>query len=341
VEVVVEDHTELFHNFGAGGYDGGETSFRNAVFAFGLATNYYKTFRRGVRTGPYCVNCFYTNNLHPMAPGGSCMFEFKDTVFEDTLYGLMINHHCGNNNEWTGGLCASHFWFTGNSEYKGDFKLKNDGFDGARRYSDSLVYYKGRSYFSTQAAHPAFRTSHCQTGQAGGDFTACHAGDIRIVRIYSANRGTLTVTNNDEGHSIHVPYTPWKKGRHGHGPNAYDLQTRYTNGGMGYTFLVKARHAYTINVPSASDQPDFFTLEYSDIQMPEDWIKLTVQGGGIIAGPTCHISSTHSRSWISPYGPYLPESGAWWECRKWAVQYTRAQHRAAQRGHLQRHGATV
>jgi len=269
------------------------------------------------------------------------MWEYKDTVFEDTLYGLNVNHHCGNSGEWTGGLCASHFWFTGTSDWKGTFKINNDGFTAAKGYSDTLVYLKGKTYFSTLAAHPAFRTSHCQASQAGGEWTSCDSGDIRIVRIYSANRGLLTVRNNDEDYVISVPYTPWQKTQWWGRPNAYDLATVYQNGGMGYTFLVKAGQSYTLAVLAGSELPDLFTLEYSDVQMPVDSIKLSVEGSVIIAGGVCDIPSTHKRSWISPYGPYLPQSGAWWDCARWPVQYTIEQHAVAQRQHLANHGVQM
>jgi hypothetical protein len=336
----VENHVELWHNFGAGGYDGGETSFKNSVFAFGLATNYYKTFRRGIRSGPICEGCFYTDNLFPNTPGGACMWEYKDTVFEDTLIGLNINHHCGNDGEWTGGICASHIMFTGSSEWKGEFKVNNDGFPKCKGYSDSIVHYAGTTYIGTSFSHPAFRTDGCQTGHAGGDWTACTGNDIRIVRIYSADRGQLTVINNNEGYTRTVLYTPWRKDAAWGRPNVYDVSTKYQNGGMGYTFLVKAGQSYTLEVGEGSE-PDFFTLEYSDPQMPADSIVLSVGGSGRIAGGACTIQSTHDRNWISPYGPYIPASGAWWNCQKWSVTYTQEQHRAAQRQHFQNNGIQV
>lgn len=337
----VTDHVELFHNFGAGGYDGGETSFKNAIFAFGLSANYFKTFRRGKRSGPFCDGCYIVGAHHPMTPGGSCMWEYKDTTFEDSLYGLHVNHHCGNDGEWTGGLCASHVWFTGNAEWKGKFRLKNDGFHKSGHYTDTIVHYKGSTYFASSGAHPAFRTDDCvprafHSHHSYGHFTECKSDKIRIVRIYSANRGQLKVINTHDGHAIHVPYTPWTKSRHWGRPNAYDISTDYQNGGMGYTFLVKAGHSYVVQADKASTLPDLFTLEYSDIQMPRDSIKLDVQGDPLLSGH-CTIESSHNRNWITPYGPYVPASGAWWHCRRWHVHYTVAQHRLAQHRHLSRH----
>jgi len=102
---------------------------------------------------------------------------------------------------------------------------------------------------------------------------------------------------------------------------------------MGCTFLVKAGQSYEIRVSPASALPDLFTLEYSDLQMPADSIQLEVKGDPLLAGFGA-IGSRHNRDWITPYGPYLPESGAWWQSRRWPVQYTVAQHRVAQQRHL-------
>jgi hypothetical protein len=68
---------------------------------------------------------------------------------------------------------------------------------------------------------------------------------------------------------------------------------------------------------------------------------ISVQGAPIISGSQCRIRSTHSRNWITPYGPYVPQSGAWWDCKKWPVSYTAAQHRIAQRQHFRKNGVQV
>jgi len=340
----VNNHVELYQDFGAGGYDGGETSFVNSKFAFCNSGNYYKTFRRGIRTGPFCKGCFYTDDKHPMTSGGSCMWEFRDTVFEDIMEGLKVNHHCGNDGEWTGGLCASHVWFTGSSQWIGryPFKLINDcqiGRNWCKQYTDVLVHLNGTTYFNTRAAHPAFRTNGCRAGQAGGEWTGC-GGNIRIVRIYSANRGQLKVINNNEGYHRMVPYTPWTKSPGWARPNSYDKATKYQNGGMGYTFLVKAGQSYTLEVNGGPDN-DFFTLEYSDEQMPTDEIYIEVRRAPVISGGPCTIRSNHKRNWITPYGPYVPQSGAWWDCKKWPVSYTTAMYRNDERSYLRSRGITI
>jgi hypothetical protein len=337
----VRNHVELYHDFGIGGYDGGETTFRNATIAFATSGAYYKTFRRGRNSGPWCDGCYFYKVNHPNFPGGSCMWEMKDTIFDELVTNININHHCGLDGEWTGGLCASHFWFTGSSEVRGgELRIGNE----AETYSDSIVYLNGFTHFSTHAAHPAFNSNDCtqvswNAPPGNGDWTVCSTSNIRIVRIYSPDRGVITVVNNNESHSYDVPYTPWTKSSGWARPNEYDVRTDYQNAGKGYTFLVKVGQSYTLHVGNSATLPDLFTLEYSDHHMPQDSIRLAVVSEGRIAGDSCEIPSTHSRNWITPYGPYVPASGAWWECRNnagqpWSVGYTVAQHDEAQQVHL-------
>jgi hypothetical protein len=263
------------------------------------------------------------------------MWEMNNTVFEETGAAIHINHHCGLENEWTGGLCASHFWFSGDSRFDSMlFKNEQEG------YSDSIVRLGDITYFSTPAAHPAFTTTDCTEND--WDFTSCPSTHIRIVRIYSPNRGVMIVVNNDEeNREFSVGYTPWTKSREwgeSGAPNSYNKKTDYVNGGMGYTFLVKANQSYTLHVgESQNSNPvleDLFTLEYSDIQMPEDFISIAVESSSRIAGSACRIQSTHSRNWITPYGPYVPASGAWWGCHPWQVDKTVADYDSEQQTHF-------
>jgi len=353
--VLVEDHTELFHNFGGGGYDGGDVSFKNAIFAFANTGNYFKTFRTGASTPPMCDGCYYHKiDVGPNLPGGSCFFEMKDTVFDDVKQ-LELNHHCGyderiSSAEWTGGLCASHFWLTGGTQWtrkdwqQGDRNeiVLTSGLVHPTPYSDSLVHFQGKTYFGTAEAHPTFSTDNCQAGQAGnghGDYTACPSADLRIVKIYSPRRGDLIVTNHAEGdRRTTVPYTPWQKPEHWSPPNKYDKVTQYMTGGMGYTFLVKEGQSYTIQVGSATYLTDLFTLEYSEAKLSSLPITVTVTGDSLLSGPQCTIGSDHARGWITPYGPMHPQTGAWWNCVKWKTMYTKEDYEADQRAHFGRRG---
>ncbi len=64
-----------------------------------------------------------------------------------------------------------------------------------------------------------------------------------------------------------------------------------------------------------------FVLEYSEPQLPETTITLSVAGDPLLNGGPCAISSTHDRAWITPYGPLVPTAGAWWDCVGWATTY--------------------
>jgi hypothetical protein len=329
----VEDHIEIFNKFGAGGYDGGETSFKNALFAWSDSGNYYKSFQMGRDSGPFCDNCKYIGTLHPNLPGGSCLLQFSNSLIEVPQQ-LNINHHCGRPGEWTGGLCASYYKFD-RTQFTWGFRLRNEA-EGNPKYTDAIAYFEGASFFVTDSAHPAFHTHGCETGQAGGQFTKCYTEDIRIVRIYSPDRGRLQVTNLNDGKIASVPYTPWeKRDCVALIANKYDKCTKYKNGGRGYTFLVKASEQYELNVPLHGSDNDFFTLEYSDVHLPQDSITLRVVGSNGVLNGGCSVRSSHSRSWITPYGPYHTETGAWWECMKWKVAYGKIEYRQDQKAHFQ------
>jgi len=62
-------------------------------------------------------------------------------------------------------------------------------------------------------------------------------------------------------------------------------------------------------------------LEFSERQLRESTVSISVEGDDLLAGPKCTVSSKHSRSYITPYGPMVPQAGAWWGCRRgWATK---------------------
>ena len=67
---------------------------------------------------------------------------------------------------------------------------------------DSLVPYDGQVRFYTATAHPAFDTSACAPD---GEWTVCPYDDARIVRLYSPDRGDLSVAEGG-GASYTVPW---------------------------------------------------------------------------------------------------------------------------------------
>ena len=74
---------------------------------------------------------------------------------------------------------------------------------------------------------------------------------------------------------------------------------------------------------------DLFVLEYSEPQLPETTITLSVAGDPLLNGGPCAISSTHDRAWITPYGPLVPSAGAWHGCVGWATTYDAASFASA------------
>jgi len=85
---------------------------------------------------------------------------------------------------------------------------------------------------------------------------------------------------------------------------------------VGYTFLVADGEDVELEVRSYSGVfYDTFTVEYSEPQMPATSITMSVTGDSALSGSACTIPSDHSRTFISPWGPFVPQVGAWWDCK--------------------------
>jgi hypothetical protein len=354
VPVYVRDHVEYFHDFAMGGYDVGDIVFEDAINAFSYKGLYWKTYHRGPNTGPICNRCKFVNNVHALnGPGGSGMVEFKDTEFAlkggreawvgiPLPWGFEINHHCGHGHEGTGSLCASHYVFTGNSRIVGDWKLNEGSATGS---SDSIVMYDGSTYMNTRGSHRVFNDNGCQDGALFGSWTKCQDTGIRIVRIYSPNRGDIIVKNLDEGVEIHVQHQNVPKLQYW----AYRYAARCEGLGptdcasymwpSGYTFLVRSNQRYVLNVPSYSGaKQDLFTVEYSDLHMPDTHITMRVEGDANLAGPDCQVSSNHNRDFVTPYGPLIPQTGAWWHCKGgWSTKSGMTEYKAEQESFFEYH----
>eukprot|EP00494_Astrolonche_serrata_P024285 UN24543 len=167
-----------------------------------------------------------------------------------------------------------------------------------------------------------FSTGHCRTVDT---WTVCPETDgIRIVRIFSPDRGTLSVTN-----SLGVPYAvPSRTLERFMGYNSYFPHCVGSNGiygpqsgcthrvwPSGYTFLVKANDHLTMTVPQHDgvEMDDTFVMEYSEPQMDNTEFTLTIVGTGKLSGE-CTIQNTHSRSYMTAYGPLIPAAGVWFSC---------------------------
>ncbi len=161
--------------------------------------------------------------------------------------------------------------------------------------------------------------------------------ELRIVRIYSPNRGMLTVTNHSEGD---LTYTiPWTNhGPQSGGAGAYGVLPRCEGtdcpnymGVYGYVFSIPTQAEISLSFEVVlSDEDvlsDLFVLEYSEEQMtPITEITIrSIQGTGLMdRDQSCIISSGHSRALITPFGPVNGAAGAWYrECgHAWPLKHS-------------------
>ena len=104
--VRIERHLEYFNDFSAGVYDMGDVTMDDYTVYGSNKGLYWKTYRRGLNSGPLCDSCrFIRTGVE--APGGSGHVAFEDSTFY--FHGgndVQLNHHCNVDND-TGGLCAS------------------------------------------------------------------------------------------------------------------------------------------------------------------------------------------------------------------------------------------
>lgn len=340
---VVKNHLEYFNDFAMGTYDLGDVTFEDTISALNNKGLYWKTYRRGANSGPFAKNLSFVDNVwHLEGPGGSGVVEFDglDLVTSPELAYLLpakfiLNHHCALPTEQTGGLCASHYVLRMKDGLAAP--MSRERFYSEAKRSDAVILFGGASQFLKPAdggykgALPTFRTDECAEA---GDWLVCDGmDDVRVVRIYSPDRGDLRVTA--DGVTTAVPFLPFSRGkRQGHHRYRYTLPCNPPGSGVdcdsyivpfGYTFLVRGGANVAIDIPTSFGPGvplyDLFTVEYADAAMtPTTSISLSVTGDARLAGGPCTVSSTHSRAYITPYGPLLPQSGAWWDCREWPTR---------------------
>ncbi|KAL3892814.1 MAG: hypothetical protein SGPRY_014759 [Prymnesium sp.] len=205
----VEDHVEYNHDFGAGAYDYGDVTFVNLITAWSIKGMYWKTYHRGPRSGPLCDGCALFQT--PELPGGDGLVEFRNTAFHDGA-GIRINHHCNVNGLVTGGLCASHYLFKGPS-------LPNHIFSEADGQTSALITFGGmtRYLLGGGGANVAFDASACVEETHAQQWMACpDEYQLRVIKIYSPDRGSLTVTS--DGVRVTVP---WRNAGLPEGPSSY------------------------------------------------------------------------------------------------------------------------
>jgi hypothetical protein len=320
----IVNHTEYWNDFSAGSYDASDITFQNYTCLGGLKCLYWKTYRRGVYTGPLVDGGTWVGGPQGhQLPGGSSLVELKEVAFEGANGNIAVNHHCALG-QVTGGLCASHYWINNPLGTHGDGIAFRDETGGK---TDCIIEYDGgvSQTLIRNTANAAFDTATCTHD---GDWVKCdQSWKVRNVRLYTKPRGVLSVVTNDGTYAIDVhPVNVKAQSSGGYAPYSPvgDLRVQ------GYTFLVKAGHSVTINLPT-STHDDLFVLEYSEDAWPaskQSSISLTVAGpgAGVLAGGPYTILSTHPRNWITPYGAFVPQAGAWWDAMDgdghgWATDY--------------------
>jgi len=295
-----------------------------------------QTYRRALSSGPIMEESVVRATVQ--APGGQGLVEYKNVKWEAGH--IDLNHHCAlGTGELTGGVCASCYFINGGT---GSARDTMTLVDEVSNRETSLVIEHGPlevAFFSPNG-HPVFTPrgdiSCTQTAEAisavGTYWWKCPSAlKIRPLVIFSPNRGTITVTDTTAGHQTAPVQVPHRNTNiePGAGPG-YMYAPSGKTWAVGYTMLVRDGASLTIHVPDdvASSWPDntwadYFVMQYSEANWPEahqSSITVTVGGAnaaryGMAGGPFV-IHSTHSRSWLLPYGGMISASGAWYDAKK-------------------------
>ncbi len=266
-----------------------------------------------------------------------------------------FNHHCSLDGG-TGGLCASHYDFRTSrffewSHGEQSYVPGNPFFYSGVYPTTTLIYTPDNQVLTHVSDNVAFDIDgdpRCQnsTPYAGEGWYGCdntgtdaqnQALELRIVRIYSPDRGILTVTNHTEGNLAYtIPWTnhgPQSGGATAYGvlPNCQGENCPNYMGVRGYVFSVPAGSEISLSfdtmLADTDILSDLFTLEYGDEQMlPVTEITLrSVAGTGLMDSESpCVIRTDHGRAFITPFGPVNGAAGAWYnECgHSWSLKYT-------------------
>ena len=360
--VRVERHLEYFNDFSAGVYDMGDVTMEDYTVYGSNKGLYWKTYRRGLNSGPLCESCSFIRT-GVEAPGGSGHVAFEDSTFY--FHGgndIQLNHHCNVDND-TGGLFASHFDFRSGTFFAHDpptdtYLPSHPTFRSGKLPTASLVYLDGERtllHQSEVAESVAFdldaEVNAGRCAQANAFFSqegwfVCDdtlpgaAGDaplnLRIVRIYSPDRGDLTLTNHDEGDMTYtIPYI--QHGQQNGGATKMGYVPQCSGPGCsnymqtsGYVFVIPGGSEFSLSFGEllGDEAPlyDLLALEYSEPQMtPSTEVTIrSLSGTSLMDSDTpCVIASTHDRAFITPYGAVSAAAGALYnECQlAWPIAH--------------------
>ena len=354
INVKVQKHIEYFNDFSAGVYSVGDITLEDYTSYGGNKGLYWKTYRRGAHSEPLCVGCkFIRTSIE--GPGGSALVEFKDSEFYRTHEAYQVNHHCSLDGG-TGGLCASHYDFRTSqffewSQIDQSYVAGSPFFYSGVYPTTTLIYTPDNQVLTHVTDNVGFdidgdprcqrSTPYAGDGWYGCDNTATDARErpleLRIVRIYSPDRGILTVTNHTEGEQTYtIPWTsygPQSGGASAYGvlPNCQGNTCPNYLGVRGYLFSIPTASeislSFEITLNDDDVLSDLFTLEYGDEQMlPITELTIrALEGTGLMDSQVpCTITSDHGRAFITPFGPVNGAAGAWYnECgHRWTLKHT-------------------
>jgi len=293
-----------------------------------------QTYRRSLLSRPIMEECVVRATVQ--APGGQGLVEYKNVKWETGH--IDLNHHCAlGTGEITGGVCASSYFINGGM---GSMRDSMTLVDEVSNHETSLVVEHGplaHTFFSPNG-HPIFDPDEgagcSQTDRSitavGTYWWKCpSAMKIRPLIVFSPNRGTLTVTDATAGHQTAPVQVPHRNTNIGPGSGSgYMYAPSGKTWGVGYTMLVRDGAQLEITIPddvlsADTNWADYFVMQYSEANWPEaqqSSISVTVVGANAVkygmAGGPFTINSTHSRSWLLPYGGMISASGAWYDAKK-------------------------
>ena len=253
----LEHHTEMNNVFSAGSYDAMDVTLFNYTIIGGDMGCYWKTYRRGLHSGPLLDTGSSTQRL--VLPGGSGLVEVKDF----TAPQLSVNHHCALGGVPTGGFCASHYWYNHPTAAYTPVLLDESNAAVSNIIVEVNTANEAKTYI-TDRADACFDTSACSVSGKRGRWLECpQSHDIRVVRIYSPDRGDLQVSTDDGTYTVSL-WPVYNKP----GIGAYRTYAPHGKAwAHGYNFLVRGGHGVTVTI-GGSVADELFVLEYSENTWP-------------------------------------------------------------------------
>jgi parallel beta-helix repeat protein len=237
-------------------------------------------------------------------PGGTGAFLIENTQFKGRWSQMAAaNQHCAVNNSGTGGLCTPEYVMKNVHFDEGSLKIRfgiSGGLDktpifNAPAGDNSLN--GARSMVNGAQGH-LLNLPECDwSGQWDfHDAIRCSI-PVRRLQVWSYNQGNL---------NLHGPNGGFHSAEHifGHGRK------------QGYGMNVASDRSYTLEL----SDPGAAVIEFADEMFAGEKLTLTVKRMGTNNQRTCVVDASHSRNYLSAFGPTNPdnvEAGiCYWELRQ-------------------------